>query len=150
MLLHASHAFDASLYEIWVPLVNGARVLVAEPGAVDARRLREAVARGVTTVHLTAGAFRALAEEAPESFSGLREVLTGGDAVPAASVARLRQACPEVRVRELYGPTEATLCATWHLLEPGAETGDVLPIGTPLATARCTCSTRSSSPWCRT
>ncbi|GHF54238.1 nonribosomal peptide synthetase CepB [Amycolatopsis bartoniae] len=133
VLLHASHAFDASLYEIWVPLVNGARVLVAEPGAVDARRLREAVARGVTTVHLTAGAFRALAEEAPESFSGLREVLTGGDAVPAASVARLRQACPEVRVRELYGPTEATLCATWHLLEPGAETGDVLPIGTPLA-----------------
>ncbi|MEU3626770.1 non-ribosomal peptide synthetase [Amycolatopsis coloradensis] len=133
VLLHASHAFDASLVEIWVPLVSGASVLVAEPGAVDAQRLREAIGRGVTTVHLTAGTFRVVAEEAPESFIGLREILTGGDAVPLASVARMRQACPDVRVRQLYGPTEITLCATWLVLEPGAETGDVLPIGRPLA-----------------
>ncbi|MCX4970736.1 amino acid adenylation domain-containing protein [Streptomyces sp. NBC_00654] len=133
VLLHASHAFDASLVEIWVPLVNGARVLVAEPGAVDAQQLREAIERGVTTAHLTAGSFRVVAEESPESFRGLREILTGGDAVPLASVARVRRACPEVRVRQLYGPTEITLCATWHLLEPGDETGDTLPIGRPLA-----------------
>ncbi|RSM50664.1 non-ribosomal peptide synthetase [Amycolatopsis balhimycina DSM 5908] len=133
VLLHASHAFDASLVEIWVPLVSGARVLVAEPGTVDAERLREAVSRGVTTVHLTAGAFRAVAEESPDSFIGLREILTGGDAVPLASVVRMRQACPDVRVRQLYGPTEITLCATWLVLEPGAATGDVLPIGRPLA-----------------
>ncbi|MCL7494788.1 amino acid adenylation domain-containing protein [Streptomyces sp. MCA2] len=136
VLLHASHAFDASLVEIWVPLVNGARVLVAEPGAVDAQRLREAIERGVTTAHLTAGSFRVVAEESPESFRGLREILTGGDAVPLASVARVRRVCPEVRVRQLYGPTETTLCATWHLLQPQDETGDTLPIGRPLAGRR--------------
>ncbi|MCS7477865.1 amino acid adenylation domain-containing protein [Umezawaea endophytica] len=136
VLLHASHAFDASLVEIWVPLVSGASVVVAAPGAVDAQRLREAVDGGVTTVHLTAGTFRVIAEESPESFSGLREILTGGDAVPLASVERLRRACPEVRVRELYGPTEITLCATWHVIEPSAETGDTLPIGRPLAGRR--------------
>ncbi|QKN67382.1 amino acid adenylation domain-containing protein [Streptomyces coelicolor] len=133
VLLHASHAFDASLVEIWVPLVSGATVVVAEPGAVDAQRVREAVERGVTTIHLTAGTFRVVAEEAPESFTGLREILTGGDAVPLASVERMRRACPDVRFRQLYGPTESTLCATWLVLEPGAETGDVLPIGGPLA-----------------
>ncbi|WIM94467.1 amino acid adenylation domain-containing protein [Actinoplanes oblitus] len=136
VLMHAPHAFDASLLEIWVPLVNGARVLVAEPGAVDAQRLRDATAAGVTTVHLTAGSFRVLADESPESFRGLREVLTGGDAVPPGSVARLRQVCPEVRVRHLYGPTETTLCATWHLIEPGAATGETLPIGRPMAGRR--------------
>ncbi|MER7668257.1 amino acid adenylation domain-containing protein [Kitasatospora sp. NPDC096128] len=136
VLMHASHAFDASLLEIWAPLVSGARVLVAEPGTVDTQRLREAVARGVTTVHLTAGSFRVLAEESPDSFSGLREVLTGGDVVPLASVARLRRACPDLRVRHLYGPTETTLCATWQLLEPGDETGEVLPIGRPLTGRR--------------
>ncbi|MFD5245857.1 amino acid adenylation domain-containing protein [Amycolatopsis sp. NPDC058340] len=136
VLLHASHAFDASLVEIWVPLVSGARVVVAEAGTVDAERLRAAIARGVTTVHLTAGAFRAVAEEAPESFRGLREILTGGDAVPLASVERMRRACPEVRFRQLYGPTEITLCATWLVLEPGAATGDKLPIGGPLAGRR--------------
>ncbi|MDR7276982.1 non-ribosomal peptide synthetase [Catenuloplanes atrovinosus] len=136
VLMHASHAFDASLLEIWAPLVAGARVLVAEPGTVDAQRLRDAIARGVTTVHLTAGAFRALADEAADAFRGLREVLTGGDAVPPASVARVRAACPDVRVRHLYGPTETTLCATWHVIEPGAAPGDALPIGRPLAGRR--------------
>ncbi|MEV5594486.1 amino acid adenylation domain-containing protein [Streptomyces sp. NPDC052496] len=133
VLMHAPHVFDASLYEIWAPLVTGGRVVVAGPGTVDARRIREAVAAGVTAVHLTAGLFRVVAEEAPECFAGLREVLTGGDVVPAGSVARVRAACPEVAVRHLYGPTETTLCATWRQLRPGEPVpGDVLPIGRPL------------------
>nr|ACJ60948.1 VEG6 [uncultured soil bacterium] len=132
VLMHAPYAFDASLFEIWVPLVSGARVVIAEPGPVDARRLRDAVAAGVTRTHLTAGNFRAVAEESPESFAGLREVLTGGDLVPAHAVARVREACPRVRVRHLYGPTETTLCATWHVLEPGDALGPMLPIGRPL------------------
>ncbi|SMD25146.1 nonribosomal peptide synthetase CepA [Kibdelosporangium aridum] len=133
VLMHAPHAFDASLFEIWVPLVSGARVVIAAPGTVDAQRLREAVAAGVTRAHLTAGNFRAVAEESPESFAGLQEVLTGGDLVPAHAVERVQAACPGVRIRHLYGPTETTLCATWHLLEPGDAVGPVLPIGRPLS-----------------
>ncbi|QYC40287.1 A50926 NRPS, modules 1-2 [Nonomuraea coxensis DSM 45129] len=132
VLMHAPYTFDASLFEIWVPLVSGARVVIAAPGPVDARRLREAVAAGVTKAHLTAGSFRAVAEESPESFADLREVLTGGDVVPAYAVERVRAACPRARIRHLYGPTETTLCATWHLLEPGDAAGPVLPIGRPL------------------
>ncbi|MFE7120854.1 amino acid adenylation domain-containing protein, partial [Streptomyces sp. NPDC057654] len=136
VLMHAPHAFDASLYEVWVPLVSGARVVIAEPGAVSAREVRAAVAGGVSSVHMTAGSFRVVAEESPESFARLREVLTGGDVVPVASVARVREACPEVAVRHLYGPTEVTLCATWHLLESGDRVGAVLPIGRPLGNRR--------------
>ncbi|MGW6020537.1 amino acid adenylation domain-containing protein [Streptomyces sp. NPDC055099] len=132
VLMHAPHAFDASLFELWVPLVAGARVVVAEPGVVDAQQVREHVKGGVTAVHLTAGSFRVLAEEWPDCFAGLREVLTGGDVVPAASVARVREACPDVTVRHMYGPTETTLCATWHVLRPGDAMADVLPIGRPL------------------
>ncbi|WYW13956.1 amino acid adenylation domain-containing protein [Amycolatopsis coloradensis] len=133
VLMHAPHSFDASLCEIWVPLVSGARVVIAAPGPVDARRLREAVAAGVTRAHLTAGSFRAVAEEAPESFAGLREILTGGDLVPAHAVDRVRHAAPGARIRHLYGPTETTLCATWHVLEPEDDPVPVLPIGRPLA-----------------
>ncbi|MFJ8503649.1 amino acid adenylation domain-containing protein [Streptomyces avermitilis] len=133
VLMHAPHAFDVSLFEVWVPLVAGARVVVAGPGVVDAPRMREYVAAGVTSVHATAGLFRVLAEEAPGCFAGLREVLTGGDVVPARSVARVREACPDVVVRHLYGPTETTLCATWHVLAPGDATASVLPIGRPLS-----------------
>ncbi|WP_055698245.1 non-ribosomal peptide synthetase, partial [Streptomyces silaceus] len=132
VLMHAPHAFDISLYEVWVPLAAGGRVVVAGPGAVDARGLREAVAAGVTAIHVTAGLFRVLAEESPECFAGLHEVLTGGDVVPAGAVARVREVCPEVGVRHLYGPTEVTLCATWHVLPVGVSAAPVLPIGRPL------------------
>ncbi|MEU9331659.1 amino acid adenylation domain-containing protein [Streptomyces sp. NPDC048290] len=133
VLFHAPHAFDISLFEVWVPLASGARVVVAEPGvALDAASVRAHIAAGVTHVHLTAGLFRVLAEEAPDCFRGVREVLTGGDVVPLASVERVRAACPEVRVRHLYGPTEVSLCATWHLFEPGEQQGAVLPLGRPL------------------
>ncbi|OFA57824.1 hypothetical protein BEN35_04605 [Streptomyces fradiae] len=132
VLMHAPHAFDASLFEAWVPLAAGARVVVAEPGVVDAGQVRRHVTDGVTALHVTAGSFRVLAEESPECFRGLRQVLTGGDVVPPEAVARVREACPEVSVRHLYGPTETTLCATWHELRPGDVLGEVLPIGRPL------------------
>ncbi|MEU7227283.1 amino acid adenylation domain-containing protein [Streptomyces chrestomyceticus] len=132
VLMHAPHAFDASLFEIWVPLASGGRVVVAAPGAVDAQDIRAAVAAGVSAVHLTAGNFRVVAEESPECLNGLREVLTGGDVVPAAAVDRVRAACPGTAVRHLYGPTETTLCATWHLTRPDDEPAAVLPIGRPL------------------
>ncbi|MEW2528658.1 amino acid adenylation domain-containing protein [Streptomyces sp. NPDC047071] len=132
VLMHAPHAFDVSLYEVWVPLVSGGRAVVAGPGPVDGGRVREFVAAGVTALHMTAGSFRVLAGEAPDCFTGLREVLTGGDVVPAASVARVREACPGLAVRHMYGPTETTLCATWRSWEPGEPVGSVLPIGRPL------------------
>jgi amino acid adenylation domain-containing protein len=132
VLMHAPHTFDASLYDLWVPLVSGARVMITEPGVVDAARLAAHVADGLTAVNFTAGHFRALVQESPESFAGLREVAAGGDVVPPDVVARVRQACPRLRVRHTYGPTETTLCVTWKAIEPGDETGPVLPIGRPM------------------
>nr|AGS49787.1 long-chain-fatty-acid--CoA ligase [uncultured bacterium esnapd15] len=132
VLMHATHVFDPSLYEMWVPLAAGGRILVAEPGVVDAEGVRQAVERGATAVHLTAGTFRALAEAAPECFAGLREIGTGGDVVPAHTVENLRRAQPGVRVRNTYGPTETTLCATWKPIEPGDVLGRELPIGRPM------------------
>ncbi|MFJ2192061.1 amino acid adenylation domain-containing protein [Kitasatospora sp. NPDC087861] len=132
VLMHAPHTFDASLYDLWVPLVSGARVMLAEPGVVDAERLAAQVAQGLTSVNITAGQFRALAQESPESFSGLRDVLAGGDVVPLSEVERVRRACPELVVWHTYGPTETTLCATWKAIEPGDRLGSLLPIGRPL------------------
>ncbi|MFI6924025.1 amino acid adenylation domain-containing protein [Nonomuraea spiralis] len=132
VLMHAPHTFDASLYDVWVPLVSGARVLIAEPGVVDAARLAAYVADGLTAVNFTAGQFRALAQESPDSFSGLRDVAAGGDVVPPGAVERVRRACPWLRVWHTYGPTETTLCATWKAIEPGDRLSPTLPIGRPM------------------
>ncbi|WP_410664892.1 amino acid adenylation domain-containing protein [Amycolatopsis sp. lyj-84] len=136
VLMHATHVFDPSLYAMWVPLATGARVLLTEPGVLDAAGVRQAVARGANFVHLTAGTFRALAETSPECFEGLVEIGTGGDVVPAQSVENLRRAQPGLRVRNTYGPTETTLCATWLPIEPGDVVDRELPIGHPMTNRR--------------
>ncbi|WP_245627681.1 non-ribosomal peptide synthase/polyketide synthase [Actinomadura oligospora] len=134
VLAHAPFAFDASVFELWVPLAHGGQVVVAPPGELDAQVVRGLIDRhGLTHLHVTAGMFRVLADEDPECFASLREILTGGDVVPPASVARVREASPELAVRHLYGPTEITLCATGHVLASGDPARPLLPIGRPLA-----------------
>ncbi|WP_344319009.1 amino acid adenylation domain-containing protein, partial [Actinocatenispora thailandica] len=137
VLFQAPYAFDASCYEVWVTLLRGGCVVVADRAEPDARWLRDRLDRhGVTHAHLTAGLLRAVAEQDPACFAPLTELLTGGDVVSAAAVRRVRAACPDLRVRHLYGPTEVTLCATRHVLEPGTPDPDRLPLGGPLDDTR--------------
>ncbi|MFI9452339.1 amino acid adenylation domain-containing protein [Amycolatopsis sp. NPDC052450] len=131
VLMHAPHTFDPALYEVWVPLVAGARVILAGPGVIDADRLAGYAADGLTSVNFTAGQFRALVQEKPDCFAGLRYFQTGGDVVPLGAVERVRQACPDLRVLHTYGPTETTFCASWKVIQPGDELGSTLPIGKP-------------------
>ncbi|QKV91249.1 non-ribosomal peptide synthase/polyketide synthase [Streptomyces sp. NA02950] len=131
--LHSPVAFDAATYEVWVPLLRGGQVVVAPPGEMDAGVLRALVAEHrVTGVWLTAGLFRLLAQDAPDCFAGLREVWTGGDVVPAASVRRVLAACPGLTVVDGYGPTETTTFATSFAMAGAAGVPETVPIGRPL------------------
>ncbi|MDQ2586489.1 non-ribosomal peptide synthase/polyketide synthase [Saccharothrix yanglingensis] len=133
VLLHSPQAFDASTYELWVPLLRGGAVVVAPPEDLDADALRRAVADGgVTSLWLTAGLFRAVAQEAPDCLAGLRQVWTGGDVVPAAAVRRVLDACPGITVVDGYGPTETTTFASRRVLTAAGPVPEPVPIGTPL------------------
>ncbi|PSL53321.1 non-ribosomal peptide synthase protein (TIGR01720 family)/amino acid adenylation domain-containing protein [Saccharothrix carnea] len=133
VLVHSAQAFDASTYELWAPLLNGGRVVVAPPGDVDAEVLRRVIAEhGVTALWLTAGLFRAIAQEDPGCLAGLREVWTGGDVVPAAAVRRVLEASPGLTAVDGYGPTETTTFATSFAMSDAAAVPDVVPIGRPL------------------
>ncbi|TXS44128.1 non-ribosomal peptide synthetase, partial [Streptomyces sp. OR43] len=137
VLMHAPHAFDISVYEIWLPLLRGARVVVAPAGDVDAATLDRLVrAHGISHLHLTAGLFRTMAEELSATFGHVREVLTGGDVVSASAVEQVIGANPATTVRHLYGPTEITLCATGHAVSAPYRAADGLPLGRPLDNTR--------------
>jgi non-ribosomal peptide synthetase component F len=90
----------------------------------------------VTALFLTTGLFRVVAEDAPDCLAGLREVWTGGEAVPAGAVRRVRAVCPHVVIVDVYGPTETTTFATCHVLPAGAQVPDPMPIGRPLDNMR--------------
>ncbi|MEV4434132.1 amino acid adenylation domain-containing protein [Streptomyces sp. NPDC049585] len=137
VLLHSPTAFDASTYELWVPLLGGGTVVVAPPRELDVAGLeRVLAAHEVTALWLTAGLFRLVAEEAPGALAGVREVWTGGDVVPAAAVRRVREACPGTVVADGYGPTETTTFALGHAIAPDAPVPARVPIGRPLDNMR--------------
>jgi amino acid adenylation domain-containing protein/non-ribosomal peptide synthase protein (TIGR01720 family) len=137
VLLHSPQAFDASTYELWVPLLNGGQVVVAPPAEVDADVLRRMVTEhGVSGVFLTSGLFRIVAQEAPSALSDAREVWTGGEVVPAAALRRVVAACPGLVVVDVYGPTETTTYATQRSMCTVEDVPDVVPIGRPLDNMR--------------
>jgi amino acid adenylation domain-containing protein/non-ribosomal peptide synthase protein (TIGR01720 family) len=133
VLFHSSHAFDASTFEMWAPLLRGKQVIIAPPGELDAavyKRLFQE--EKVTSTFLTATLFHVLVQEAPECFSGVLEIWAGGDVVSLAAVQALRQHCPETLMCNVYGPTETTTFAThYEVLNPEKLTGNV-PIGSAM------------------
>ncbi|WP_240662621.1 non-ribosomal peptide synthetase [Streptomyces sp. WAC 06738] len=137
VLFHSPQTFDAATYELWAPLLTGGRVVVAPSGVVTPARLRELIRRhGISAMWLTAALFHLFAQDDPECLRGLREVWTGGDAVQAEAVRRVRAACPELVVVDGYGPTETTTFATSYRIEPGAPVPASVPIGGPLDNMR--------------
>ncbi|WP_197523398.1 non-ribosomal peptide synthetase [Actinokineospora pegani] len=136
VLMHATLAFDASTYELWVPLLRGGSVVVAPSGELDVDSLRAVIAeQRVTGLLLTSGLFRVVATEAPEILAGVSEVLAGGDVVPGGAVRRVLRACPDITVVNAYGPTEVTVMASSHPMRSVEEVSDVAPIGRPLDAA---------------
>ncbi|MFI6339611.1 amino acid adenylation domain-containing protein [Streptomyces sp. NPDC050535] len=133
VLWHAPHTGDALALELWVPLLNGGRVVVAPHGQLDIDALTELrAAHQFSTVWLPAALFSEIAAERPECVAGLREVWTGGDRVPAAAVRRLREACPELTIVNGHGPTETTVFAAGNRLVADEPVHHAGAVGRPM------------------
>ncbi|WP_331124580.1 amino acid adenylation domain-containing protein, partial [Longimicrobium sp.] len=133
VLLKTPLTFDASIWELFLPLWSGARVVVAPPAghqdaAYLARALRE---RGVTVLQLVPSMLQVLlSHPEAERCTGLRLLFCGGEAFPA-EVARRAAETFGARVVNLYGPTEASIdVSAWEFR--GDEPGALLPIGRPV------------------
>ncbi|GAA4240025.1 hypothetical protein GCM10022254_63190 [Actinomadura meridiana] len=133
VLLVASYAFDPSTYSFWYPLLHGGTVVIAAEDELSVDRLADLFgAERITGVDITAGLFRVVAEEHPECFDGVREIITGGDVTSATAVRRVLECCPDITIRCAYGPTETTLFATQSPWTRAASVPDRVPIGRPL------------------
>jgi amino acid adenylation domain-containing protein len=133
VLMHSPAAFDASTYEMWVPLLGGGTVMVAPPGQLEPRVLEELVAgHGVTGLFVTTALFNLIAASHPSALEGCRMVLTGGEAVSPQAMRQVLAACPGVAVGHVYGPTETTTFATRFFMRGPGEVAVVPPIGAPL------------------
>ncbi|HVH22352.1 MAG TPA: Pls/PosA family non-ribosomal peptide synthetase, partial [Pseudonocardia sp.] len=119
-------AFDFSVEEIWVPWVAGA-TLVPKPAGSSllGMDLHAFLAeRKITALNCVPTLLATIEEDLPE----LRFLLVSGEACPQDLIARWYN--PNRRFLNVYGPTEATVTATWTELHPDRP----VTIGQPLPT----------------
>ncbi|MEV4583395.1 amino acid adenylation domain-containing protein, partial [Nonomuraea jabiensis] len=129
VLASTSLNFDVSVFEIFAPLVSGGSIEIVD----DLLALAEPGHRwDMSMISAVPSAFSRLMD------GGLnvraRNVVLAGEALTAHMVAGIRDALPDARVANIYGPTEATVYSTaWY--GDGQEAGTP-PIGRPIANAR--------------
>ncbi|GHJ39462.1 hypothetical protein Sm713_50710 [Streptomyces sp. TS71-3] len=117
VLYHSPLNFDASVFEMWMPLLRGGRVVVAPSGTTDAYTLGRLITdEQVSCAFVTTSLFNVLVEEYPDVFVGMRQVWTGGEAANPSVVQRALRACGPGSVVNVYGPTEATIFSTFHVV----------------------------------
>jgi amino acid adenylation domain-containing protein len=125
--------FDASVWEIFAPLISGGRLVLARQGGHrDSAYLVRAVSENkVSILQLVPSQLRLILEEPGLAFcEALRLVFSGGEPLTADLCVRFRQKL-EAELHNIYGPTEVTIDSTsWpcHTIGPA----DRVPIGKPI------------------
>ncbi|MFO0723577.1 MAG: non-ribosomal peptide synthase/polyketide synthase [Myxococcota bacterium] len=133
VLQRTSLNFDASVWELFLPLMAGATLVLAPPDlGGDTQRLAQVLRdRRVTILQLVPSLFTLLVEEPVfAEVKTLRRLFAGGEPLPAATVKKLF-ALMNAEVWNLYGPTECTIDATAYrsLPESVGSFGAIEPIG---------------------
>lgn len=136
----SSVAFDASTFEIWGALLNGATLAIApEEEFLDLQLLSKWMQQAeITTAWLTVGLFNTWMETYPQGLSRLNEILTGGEALSIPHILTAQEKLGSgVQLINGYGPTENTTFTTCHPIPiPWAASRKSIPIGRPIRGTR--------------
>ncbi|MGK7927162.1 MAG: amino acid adenylation domain-containing protein, partial [Spirulina sp.] len=122
-------SFDIHVLEIYLPLIVGAKLVVAPREVVgNASRLAEQIRQsGATVMQATPATWQLLLGANWQGEKHLK-ILCGGEAMTRSLADRLFE-----RARELwnmYGPTETTVWSAIHRVRPGE---GAIPLGHPIA-----------------
>ncbi|MFC9233490.1 amino acid adenylation domain-containing protein [Streptomyces decoyicus] len=137
VLARTALTFDASVWEIWLPLLTGATLCVApESLSRDPERLLAYIRQhGVTVAQFVPSLLAVVAGAVRDDEAlPLQRIFVGGEPLAPALAARTAESWG-VSVTNLYGPTESTVQITTHTFAPDADTGAV-PVGRPVWNTR--------------
>lgn len=132
VLYKTPFSFDASIWELFLPLTSGARVALPAP---DAHRdpsalIADVVAQDVTVLQLVPSMLRLFLDHVGVSrCRKLRYLFAGGETLPNGLWMTVRDTL-DVQFCNLYGPTETCVQSTFHLCGAGDSSSQVtVPIG---------------------
>ena len=137
-LQFAPLAFDASTFEIWGALLNGARLVVYPDGPFELPTLKRIVAEaGISVLWLTAALFHQVVDEDVAAIAGVKTLLAGGDVL---SPSHVRAGCRRSRTAANSSTAMARprrrRSVPASLRPVRADFQDSVPIGRPISNTR--------------
>lgn len=133
-LQFATVSFDASTFEIWGSLLNGAQLALMPAGTPSLKELGQTLKQyRVTTLWMTAGLFHLMVDNHLDDLRGLRQLLAGGDVLSLPHVRKVFQELPGCRLINGYGPTENTTFTCCYPVTDLKRVNGSVPIGYPIS-----------------
>ncbi|AUB41615.1 Glutamate-1-semialdehyde aminotransferase [Nostoc flagelliforme CCNUN1] len=128
-------SFDVSVWEFFLPLLVGARLVVAQPeGHRDTNYLVDVITQQqITTVHFVPSMLQVFLEQSGvEKCKSIKQVICSGEALPVKLEKRFFQRL-DGELHNLYGPTEAAIDVTFWKCQNFPSSALTVPIGRPIA-----------------
>ncbi len=136
-LQFAPITFDASTFEIWGSLLNGAKLIISPPGKLSLEKLGQVIQKyQVSTLWLSAGLFHLMTDERIDDLKSVRNLLAGGDVLSVSHVRRFLEKTENCKLINGYGPTENTTFTCCYTVTDAEKLGDSVPIGRPVSDTR--------------
>ncbi|MGF1487764.1 MAG: amino acid adenylation domain-containing protein, partial [Prochloraceae cyanobacterium] len=127
-------SFDASTFEIWGSLLNGAELVVMCPHTPTLEEIAGVIKKyKVTTLWLTAALFDLMVEQQLDKLKSVKQLLAGGDVLSPTYVQKAIEFLPECKLINGYGPTENTTFTCCYLVKQSTINATSVPIGRPIA-----------------
>ncbi|MGW5685408.1 AMP-binding protein [Nonomuraea sp. NPDC003754] len=135
--LSTAVSWDGFALELWGALCSGGTaVVVTEPYPLP-QRVRELVDRGgLDTLFLPASLLNLYVDEDLDAFTGLRQVMTGGERISAFHAGRFVNRHPDIALVNCYGPAECGILVTTHRVTAEDCARRDVPIGLPAPDTR--------------
>ncbi|MEL7003432.1 MAG: amino acid adenylation domain-containing protein [Bacteroidota bacterium] len=114
VIQQASISFDTSIEEIFPALCSGAELIILKYGAKDVQKLKSTVTDRKATVVSTIPLIINELNQTAASIDSLRILISGGDVLFPNQINNL---IDKVDIYNTYGPTESTVCATYHAVD---------------------------------
>ena len=134
ILQKTSFSFDVSVWEFFWPLLNGAKLVIANPGVhQDPFQLQKAIKlNSISVMHFVPSMLHVFLQTLEKNNTdSLRLVITSGEALSYSVKEKCLALLPQAQLDNLYGPTEAAIDVTyWNCREKLSSA--IVPIGKPI------------------
>jgi len=136
LLATAPVTFDMSVFEIFMPLFTGGKLIIeSQKKVIDIKSIKKhIIEHNVTLMQGTPAIWKALWSDGWPGKTDMT-ILCGGEPLPKNLAEFLTSRCKSLW--DIYGPSEATLISSTTQIQPNADNKIIISIGTPIANVEC-------------